>query len=163
MPEYDYIVKGLKISQEAAFNLSDLYKYLRSFFDIHNYDFYEKEYVDEAKENGKNIKIKWECERKVDDYVEYHIEIKLTGKGLKEVKLKNDVAIKGDISLEFEAFLKKDYEADFGSFYSKFVRSLYDKFVIKNRLEEFAGELKEETYEVFNEAKSFLKLHRYNT
>lgn len=161
MPEYDYIVKGLTVSQDATFNLSDMYKYLRSFFDLHNYDFYEKEYFDELKEDGKDVRIKWECERKVDDYVKFHIEMKIKGKGLKEVKLKNDVVVKGKVTVEFEAYLEKDYEGDFGNFYMKFIRALYDKFVIYNRLDTYGTEVKEETYELYNELKAFLKLHRY--
>ncbi len=160
MAEIDYVIPALKLEQRAIFNFADLYKLLKSWFNLHNYDFFEKEYIDITKEAGeKSDSIKWEAERKVDDYVKFHIEVRIKLTDVENVELKHAMATKGICNMKFESFLEKDYEDRWErNFLVKFLRALYDHFILRSKLDRYAVELRTETYDVFNQAKSFLRL-----
>ncbi|MBI2663693.1 hypothetical protein HYX15_04150 [Candidatus Woesearchaeota archaeon] len=160
MSEIDYVIPALRIEQKAIFNFADLYKLLKSWFDLHNYDFYEKEYIDSMKEGGeKSDSIKWEAERKVDDYTKFHIEVRLKLNDVEDVQLKDCIACRGVCSIKFESFLEKDYEDRWEkNFFLKFVRAVYDHYILSTKIEKYSAELRAETYDVFNQAKAFLNL-----
>lgn len=162
MAEIDYVIREIKVGQEAVFNLAELYKYIKDWFTKHRYVFFEKEYLEFLKEGGKSASIKWQAKRKIDDYIRFNIEARIRFKDLKEVRGKKVNLVKGGVSFKFESFLEKDYEDNWeANFLTKFMRSIYDKLIIKDKIERLQEELKEETYDVFNEVKAFLKLHQY--
>ena len=159
MSEIDYVIPALKIEQEAVFNFADLYKLMKSWFDFHRYDFYEREHVDISQEEAKSDFLKWEAERKVDDYVKFHIEMRIKLINVKEVHLKESMGVQGGINIKFESFLEKDYEDNWEkNFFIKFVRGLYDHFLLRDRFARYGNELKDETYDIFNQVKAFLRL-----
>jgi dTDP-glucose pyrophosphorylase len=164
MPEIDYVIPEdvpLLISQEALFNIADLYKHIKTWFDFHGYDFYEKEYHD-INEQSKSMKIKWEGERKIDDYLRVHIKVGITFSNIVSVKTKSGITNKGKVKFKFVSFMEKDYDEKWSNnFISKFIREVYDRFIIHNQINERMDELKNETYEIYNEVKAFLRLHMY--
>jgi hypothetical protein len=140
--------------------MQQLYKLGRSWFDKHGYDFYEKEYIASQKEDARNASIKWESEKKVDDYVRFHIEARVKFKNLKEVQGKKKMMNTGEVSVSIEAYIMKDYESNWEKgFTSKFIRGVYDAFVIRGKLEKDKSRLDREAKEFFNEIRTFLKIH----
>ena len=164
MVEKDYVIskdKPLIVSKESIFNISDLYKHIKSWFDFHGYDFYEKEYHD-IDEDQKNMLIKWEGDRKIDDYLKVHIKVTITFNNITNVKTKKGITNKGKVTFKFTSFMEKDYDEKWSSnFIGKFTREIYDTFIIHNQINKRMEELKDETYEIYNEVKSFLNLHSY--
>lgn len=164
MAEIEYVVtvnKPLKLGQDAMFNMHDLYKHIRSWLDSHNYVTFEKEYRDWTRESGKNAKIKLAPWRKEDDYIKSYIIIKIDFKNLKEVETKSGIMNKGEVNIKFMSYLEKDYENRWeNSFVTRFMRSLYDHFFAVDRIDKFKKELQDETYDLFNEVKAFLGMHR---
>jgi len=166
MTEKDYVAKGLKIRQQSIFDMSDLYKIMFRWFFQHNYDFQEKQYMEQATQRGKHIEIGWETAKKVSDYIKYHIDIKFLILGLDSVEIEiNNLkkkTNKGDIEMRFDAYLELDYENKWeGKPVTKFLREIYNKFVVKSRMENYEAELHEELYEFLNEIKSFLNLYKF--
>ncbi|MBS3117358.1 hypothetical protein J4430_00555 [Candidatus Woesearchaeota archaeon] len=163
MSEIEYVVPpAIKVSQDAVFNFADLYNLTKSWFEKHKYDFFEKEYLDTERENKKSCNIRWMSERKVDDYTKFHIDIAITGYDLEDVSLKTCVACKGRIVFQFASYLERDYEDMWShNFFMRFIRSAYDTFVIRGKFSKYKQELKEETYALFNQTKSFLRLQEY--
>lgn len=160
MAEVDYVFKDLKVSQESTFDMQQLYKLGRSWFNQHGYDFYEKEYISSQKEDTKNASIKWESEKKVDDYVRFHIEARIKFKDLREVQGKKRMMNSGQVSVTVEAYIMKDYESRWeNGFMSKFVRGLYDTFIIRGKLDKDKHRLDREAKEFFNEVRTFLKVN----
>src|SRR3989344_5359624 len=135
MSEIEYVVPpAIKVSQDAVFNFADLYNLTKSWFEKHKYDFFEKEYLD----------------------------IEITGYDLEDVSLKTCVACKGRIVFQFASYLERDYEDMWShNFFMRFIRSAYDTFVIRGKFSKYKQELKEETYALFNQTKSFLRLQEY--
>ena len=63
--------------------------------------------------------------------------------------------------MNFTAFINKDPEDKWEGGYNKIIRNVYDKYVIRSRIESLEGELYEELYKLLDEIKAFLNLHRY--
>lgn len=165
MSEYDFVIphnKALKMSSESVFSMHDFYRVLRKWFDDHGYVMFEKEYVDKLGEAGKKGEIKWQPWKKVDDYVRFHIDFKVTFSDLKEVETKGGLLNKGEVGIKVVSYLEKDYENRWETnFMAKFLRSIYDYFIMKERFDTYKAELREESFDIFNEAKAFLGLHRF--
>ena len=74
MQQRDVIVPSIKIKEKSIFNLDELYKILIRWFELHQYDFQEREYRDEDMGEGKkHLEIKWYAEKKIDDYIKFVI------------------------------------------------------------------------------------------
>ena len=166
MPQRDIIVPSVRIKDNTIFSLTELYKLLYRWFELHQYAFQEREYRDEDQGNGKkHIEIKWYAEKRIDNYFKYIIEIDFLILGLRDIEIEKDgVKVntnKGDIEMRIKSYVLKDYDATWErSPIMRFFREVYDKRIIKGRIEEYEDELYEETYQVMDEAKAFLNLHR---
>jgi len=163
MSEIDYVhppSRPLKVSQESTFDMQELYKLGRTWFNKHGYDFYEKEYLSTQKEEAKSASIKWEAERKVDDYIRFHIEVRIKFKNLREVQGKKKMMNTGEISFSTEAYIVRDYESNWEKgFMTKFIRGVYDTFIIRGKIDKDKQRLDRETKEFFNEVRTFLKVN----
>lgn len=157
MAEYDYVVSGLNLKQSAIFKLEDVYKVFKTWISDHGYKIGEREYSDTDR---RHLDVKWICFKKVNDYIKYTIEIRFKAKDLENIAIKNKRLQKGEIEIRFDAYLETDYE-DFweerGT--SKFMRGVFDKISSKKKMDENSDELKEDTYNIYNEIKSFLGMH----
>ena len=131
MAEYDYVLKGVKVSIEDVVNITALYKTLRGWFTKMGYDFIEKEHIEEMKaEDVKNLNIKMEAEKKIDDYTKLHIELRMKGKQLRPAMREKELCASGVISIGFDAFIENDYEGRWDKpFFLKFLRTVYDKYI----------------------------------
>jgi hypothetical protein len=166
MSQRDYVVMKMPVIQtEVAMDLDEFYKTLHQWFSSNGYDFQETEYK-ERREEGKNIKIKWYAEKKMDDYVKYVIETEFNIQNIEDVVVKKRdkkiKVVKCNAEVDFVAYLLKDYEDVWtkGAFV-KFYREFYDRFIIGSRLGKQENELKEDVDKIVNEIKSFLNLHRF--
>jgi|SRR3989344_2289675 len=167
MPQKDIIVPHVKIKDRSIFNLDELYKMLIRWFELHNYDFQEQEYRDnDMGEGKKHLEIKWYAEKKIDDYFKFVMEINLFILGLESVEIEKDgvkhKTNRGEIEFRTKTYLLKDYKEKFEqTALMKFLRDVYDKYIIRSRIEGYEGELYEETYKLLDEIKAFLNLHRF--
>ncbi|MBS3108837.1 hypothetical protein J4409_03110 [Candidatus Woesearchaeota archaeon] len=163
MAEIDYVAKDIKISVDDIVNFKQLYKLLRNWFNKFKYDFYEKEHIEDMKpEDIKNLSIKMESDKKIDDYTKFHIELRLKGEGLKPVMRNDELCTKGKIKISFEAYLENDYEGRWDRpFFLKFYRTLHDKYIRSDKYARNMSELKDELYDLMNKTKSFLKVEEF--
>ncbi len=167
MPQRDIIVPHIKIKDRSIFNLDELYKLLLRWFELHNYDFQEQEYRDEDLGEGKkHLEIKWYAEKKIDDYFKFVMEINFFIIGLESVEIEREgvkhKTNRGEIEMRTKAYILKDWQAKFEqTALMKFLRDVYDKYIIRARIEGYEGELYEETYKILDEFKAFLNLHRF--
>ena len=163
MAEIDYLLKGVKISVDDVVNIKALYNFLRRWINKMGYDFYEKEHIEDMKpEDIRNLNVKMESEKKVDDYTKFHIELRMKGNGLKAVMRDKELCASGTVSISFDVFLENDYEGKGDKpFYRKFFRTVYDKYVVTERYEKNVSELKDEANDLINKTKAFLKLEDF--
>ena len=165
MAQRDIVASGLKIKQRSIFNLDELYKIMWRWFELYGYSMQELEYRDSVEGNSKHLEIKWRSVKQIDDYMEFHILTNFLILGLEKVELEQDGVKtkldKGEVEMNFSAFINKDPEGKWEKGYNLVIRNIYDKYVIKSRIESLEGELYEELYKLLDEVKAYLNLHRF--
>ena len=162
MAEENTILK-LKLKHKGFWSFKDLYEFCYDWFKDNGYDLAEKEYTEKISGNGKSIEIDWEAGKEVTDYFKYQIKMKWMILGLVDDVVEQEgqkvKTNKGEVKINFEAVLVKDYEARWENKpIWKFLRGTYDKYIIKTTAEEYAGRLSADAKELINQVKAFLNL-----
>lgn len=162
MGDRDKLVEE-KLTHDGVFDFKDIYNFVYTFFIDNEYTLEEKAYKEKTSGNTKEIEINWIAKKKINDYFRFFIKIdwrvlRMTSievmKDGKKVKLN-----KGTLEIKFAAYLERDYESKWesSSFY-KFLRGVYDEFVIKKTIKGYEDKISEEMANAVNQAKSFLIL-----
>jgi hypothetical protein len=112
---------------------------------------------------AKEIEIDWDALKKVSDYFRFLLEIKWHLLGMTSVEVEIDGVKqkmnKGQFEIEIKSVLLKDYESRWENKpFQKFLRGLYDKYIIRERVEAYEGKLIAEMDEFVAQCKSFLAL-----
>lgn len=162
MPDTDIVATDLKVSLEGIFNLADLYHLIKDWLEFNGYNFFEKEYIDTLAESGKTMSVTLVGDRKVNDYAKMNIQVKIKVENAKEVEFKKGTGLKGKITIGFESFVERDYEKEWEkNFLLRFIRAVYDKFIIKEKLDEYHNELDDETQGLYHKVKAFLNMAQF--
>ena len=163
MPEYDYVIPGIVISQtDTIVDMKELYKVIKNWFSFQGYDILEKEHL---RRGPNDLFIKWENEKKMDDYVKFKFKIQVTIADKEEVVVKKHGKEKrkqrGNVKIYMETFLEKDYDDRWSKTpMQQFMRGFYDRFLIGSRMDRFAKELERQTFVLRDELKAYLKLQK---
>lgn len=162
MSELSPIYEG-KVTHAGIFDFKDIYRFLYEWFTSYEYVVLEKKYSEKIKPEGKEIEIEWLCLRKISDYFRFRIKLKIRITRMITVEVMRagvkTTRDKGEIEVKFGSFLEKDYENKWESNpISKFLRGIYDKYIIKTRTEAYEDKLGSEVDEVIAQLKSYLAL-----
>ena len=162
MAEKDKIFSG-KTKYTGIWKFDETYRFVYDWFIDKGYKIKEKGYSEKVKPDGKEIEIKWEAKKKISDYFRFVIktdwlilkmvEVEADREG-KKVKMN-----KGYIELKFTAILEKDYEHRWeNTAFLKFLRGVYDRYIIKGRIDDYEDKILDEVDEVIAQSKSFLTI-----
>ncbi len=163
MPEED-IKFSSKIKYKGIFSFKELYLFCYDWItEETDLKIEEKKYSEKITEDSKEIKIKWEGIKKLTDYFKFLAKVEFHIIGLTEVEIQNGGAKlktnKGLVEIKIKGTLIKDYEGKFEKTATKkFLRSIYEKWVIPARVEEFEDKIIEKCDEFLNQTKAFLDL-----
>ena len=162
MAEKDKVYKG-KLKQTGIFNFRDFYEFLYTYLEDENYDIFEDKYSEKLKGDSKDIEIKWTATKEVSDYFKFEITAYWIVLGLKKVKVKRNgdeiIMDSGTIDIKFEAVLVKDWENRWESHpFWKFLRGMYDRYIIKTRSDVSAVKLFKAIKEIISQSESFLAI-----
>lgn len=160
--EKDVLIKT-KIKHNGVFDFKGIYKILFDWIVKMNYDINEKSYKEAIGSTGKELEIEWEAVRKVSDYFRYQLDVRWHILNMNTVEVEIDGVKqkmnKGQFELEVKCTIIKDYENRWEKRpLLKFLRTFYDKYLIKERMDMFEGKLIGEMEEFVAQAKSFLAL-----
>jgi len=167
MTEKEIVAKDLKIKQKSVFDMGELYSVMFNWFGQHNYDFQEKQYLEKKNANGsRDLEIIWIATKKINDYFKFQIEVKFRPVMLTDVEVEIDgkkVGMnKGNNEIIFNAALLKDYEGKWDNNpLKRFMREVYDTYIIRDRIGDYKGELYAEIYELVDEVKAFLNMYKF--
>lgn len=107
----------------------------------------------------------WEATRKISDYFRFNLKIdwRIIGMQSVDVEDKNTgkkVGMnKGNPEIKITAVLEKDYEGRWeGHTFYKFLRGVYDRYIIRTRIEQYEIKIFQEADELLAQVKSFLAL-----
>ena len=150
MSEKDIVFKG-KIKQTGIFSFKDFYSFIYDWLREENYDVFEKRYTEKVKGDTKDLEITWNAEREISDYFKFVITMDWLILGMKSVEVqKEGKKVKMEsaaLEIKFRAILVKDYEDRWENHpFWKFMRGLYERYIIKNRVDEYQIKLMEFLY-----------------
>jgi hypothetical protein len=153
-----------KIKYEGLFDFKEFYKFCYQWLvEEMQLDVFEDKYAEKISGDSKGIKIEWTGVRKITDYFKYSVKVNfeilnLTSvevtQGGKKTKMNN-----GSVEVKVKGTLIRDYEGKFErTARQKFMRSIYEKWVISSRVEQFETKLISDCNEFLAQAKAFLDL-----
>ena len=160
--ERDRVFSG-SIKQKGIFSFKDLYEFLYDYLMTESYDVFEDKYVENIEGDIKNVEIKWTASKEISDYFRFEISLYWTISGLRKVKVKKEggeiTMDSGTIYIKLDATLVKDYENKWETKpFLKFLRGIYDRYIIKTRIDDNELKLFQEINELSAQTKSFLAL-----
>ena len=153
-----------RINFGGVFNFADFYRFCYDWLsDEANLIISEDKYAEKLAGDSKNIDIEWNCFRKITDYFKFEVKIIFRIIGMTNVEVQKDNAKlkmnKGSIGLSVKGTLARDYQGKFEKTSTrKFMRGIYEKWVIPSRLDQYEDKLIGDCDEFLNQAKAFLDL-----
>lgn len=162
MAEKDKIYQS-KLKHAGIFNFKDFYNFVYDWYSDEGYIIIENSYSEKSAGDAKEMTIKWIVYKKISDYFKFEIKINWFITEMRPIEVqKEGKKVKmnsGIIELKIYALLYKDYEnrwEDTPVF--KFLRGLYDRYIIRSRIDEYEDKLTEDTEESRLQMKAFLDL-----
>ena len=127
------------------------------------FEIMEDKYTERIEGDSKKIELKWTCKKKLTDYFRFDAEIEMKAEKIKEIEVnQSGVKVKtnqGAVEVIIRGILVRDYNGKFEtSAFKKFLRSIYEKWVIPSRIEQFEEKLISDCDEFLNQAKAYLDL-----
>ena len=163
MPEKETIFSS-KIKYSGIFSFKDFYKFSYDWLtEETGLELVENKYAEKIDGASKKIEIKWTGKKKLTDYFRFDAEVEIKADGLKEVEINQGGAkIKtnqGSVEVSIKGILVKDYEGKFETTaFKKFLRGIYEKWVIPSAIEEYKGKISSDSDAFLNQAKAYLDL-----
>ena len=143
---------GLELRKKGNVDVQRLHK-LAGWFSANKYDFMEKGLSSKTKPEGKQQIIEWAGERKADSYFKLHIDV--------DMRIWRYKGEKAEIYVRFKGYLEKDYKDTFKKKAGKFgesLRNVYERYVIKERVDKMKDMVYYDTNALADEAKRVLNL-----
>ena len=149
----------------GIFNFANFYKFCYDWMmeEIGMEFIEESKYAEKIKGDEKEIDVKWRGEKKLTDYFKFEMGVDFEIKMLKEIEIiKDGKKIKtnqGEVKMKVKGTLVKDYQGKFEkTALLKFLRSVYEKWVVTARVDQFENKIGEDCTEYLVQAKSWLDL-----
>lgn len=153
-----------KIKYEGVMDFKEFYKFCYQWLvEEMQLDTVEDKYSEKISGDSKGIKVEWTGTRKVTDYFKFSINVKFEVLNLINVEITQDgrkiKMNKGSVEAKIKGTLIRDYEGKFEkTAIRKFMRSIYEKWVIPSRIDQFETKLIADCNEFLSQAKAFLDL-----
>lgn len=160
--------------KETVFSSSIKYRGIFSFKDFYKfcYDWLteevglkimENKYSEKLDGDSKNIDIKWECDKEITDYFRFDAKVSFEVFSLKKIEITNGgkkvETNQGTVKVKIEGILVRDYKGKFEtSAFNKFLRGVYERWIIVSRVEEFKGKIMSDCDEFLLQGKAYLDL-----
>lgn len=163
MAEKDTLFSS-KIKYNGILDFAEFYKFCYNWLvEEAGLSIGEDKYAEKISGDSKNIDISWSGSKKITDYFKEEVKVSFQIIGLTKIEIvKEGKKIKtnnGSVEVKIKGVLVRDYEGKFETTPSKkFMRSIYEKWVIPSRLSEFEGKVVGDCDEFLSQAKAFLDL-----
>lgn len=162
MAEKDKITES-KVKYNGIFDFKEVYAFVYRWLAEEGYWIEEKKYIEEVGGDSKKVEIVWEASKKISDYFKNHMKLSWRIIGMKSVEVERDgkrlKMNSGNFELKISATLIKDWAGQWeANPLMKFMRGVYDKFVIEGRLRQYEVKLDSTLNELVEEIKAFFAL-----
>lgn len=166
MGEKVYVTENQKLKQSGIWNMDEFYKILYRWFEFQGYSFHEDMYKQVDDPSGSQVlEMRWTARSEVDTYIRRVIKMAflITGFGSAELE-KDGIKIKtnkGTIEIRLTAYLELDYNNEWTTGFKKNLRAIYDKYLIKKRIEDEHAKFYDQINKFTDEIRQFLYLNQY--
>lgn len=166
MGEKRTIIDHATLDYSGLFSVKDLHKEIKDWFGKNSYVWIEVQSSEFVKENGKEIYINLQPWKKISDYAKFQVKVEVFMTEVKDAEVEKDgVKVKlnkGSINIILDGYLITDYENRWEqkAMYV-FIRTLYDKFILRSQLEKYEAILSDEVEQLRSIIKSHLNLYRF--
>ena len=163
MPEKETIFSS-KIKYTGIFSFKDFYKFCYDWLtEETGLELVENKYTEKIEGAAKKIGVGWSGGAKLTDYFKFEARVDIKAEDLKEVEITQGGAkIKtnqGSVEVAIKGILVRDYEGKFETTaFKKFLRGIYEKWVIPSVIEEYKGKISGASDTFLNQAKAYLDL-----
>jgi len=162
MAEKDQVAKE-KIEHTGIFDFSSLYSFSHAWFAEARFGVNEDKYSEKVKGDARDITIEWKATKDISDYFGYEIKLKFEAENLTEVEAEIDGGRKkmnkGKVVMDIAATLIKDRDGKWEtSAFNRFLRDVYNKYVIPARINNFENDLKNVVVNFKEQIKAFFEL-----
>ena len=153
-----------KLDHSGIFNFSELYSFMHRWFKDELYGVNEEKYGEKVSGNARDISFEWRTIKRISDYFKIEHIIKVEVIGLTDVEVEIDgkkkKMNKGRIAMEIKGIMVKDAKNqwDESNPVYKFLREVYDKYIIPNRIEGMENKIELDTRAFKDEVKAYLEL-----
>jgi len=152
-----------KLTQVGYWKYDEVYNMLFNWFKDHGFSLAETRYKEKLSGGGKEILIGWEASKKITDYFQYRIDLDWHILGMKDAEVEIDgkktKTNKGELEIVFKGIMIKDYEKRWEDKpLHKFMRGLYENYIIRTTITEYENDLEDDTKDVIADLKAFLRI-----
>ena len=152
------VISKHNLKYHGVFDLSRLYSEMKGWINANDFDFEEKEHADKVKDKGHKIKYVLLGEKKVTDYIKYHVNIEINAV---EVNSLYENLVSGKLDMVINSNLELDYKEKWGiSKMAKFFFNIYNTYLIKNEIDNHHDKLYDESLNLQDLAKDVLEFNR---
>lgn len=163
MVEKDKIFSS-KYKYNGALQFADFYRFCYDWLvDDTGLLLSEDKYTEKLSGDSKNIEIEWNGYKNLTDYFRFEAKVTFRVIGMVKVEVtegnKKIKADKGAVEITIKSTLARDYKGKFEKTgMQKFLRAIYEKWVIPARIEQFEGKIIEDSIEFLEQGKSYLDM-----
>ena len=136
-----------RIKYNGIFSFKNFYKFCYDWLNEESgLSIAEDKYGEKLTGDSKELEVKWSGSKKMTDYFKFEAEIVFKVLNLTKVEVnKEGVKVemnKGSVEVEIKGILVRDYDGKFETTaFKKFLRSLYEKWVIASRIEHYEDKI----------------------
>ncbi|RME54431.1 hypothetical protein D6777_03840 [Candidatus Woesearchaeota archaeon] len=160
------VIEGVIIKHKGFFDFNAIISEIPAWFKKHKYDNFQKGHSQKPTPGGGYFEGTWKAVKEVTDYVKFDITVDIWLRDMQDVAIEKEgktiKANKGNIEITFNANMEKDYAKQFTNRkgeeteFLKFLRELYEKYVIKSKLSEYEDKLEYEAKDLIEHVKKHL-------
>ncbi len=166
MSEKKILIKPQKFEYSGLFIMKEFYHIIDSWLKENGYEKEEKKVREKVHENGKDIKIKYEPYKRLNEFTKYVLKTEITVRNMISLQLEEEGKPKkfnkGDIEIEIEGIKLADTEGHWENkpFYF-FLRTIFHKFIIKDEEGRMDDLFKKDFESYKREILDYLNMHKF--
>jgi hypothetical protein len=163
MPEKETVFSS-KVKYDGIFSLSDFYPFCHDWLQEETgLDVVEDKYKEKLSGESKEVDIEWTGGRKLTDFFKFEMKVTFAIKKLTKVEVVQAGAKvetnEGSVEIKVKGNMIKDYMGRFEtSAFKKFLRDIYEKWVITSAIEQIKAKIAGDCDEFLSQAKAYLDL-----
>ncbi len=153
-----------KIKYSGVFLFKNFYQFCYEWLAQElGFNLLEDEYSEKITGDSKNIDVKWTGTKAATDYFRFKVAVKFKITNLTNIEVVQDnmklKTNKGDVSVTIKGDLERDYQGQYDeTAFRKFMRSIYEKWVIQSRIKEYEDKLVNQCDDFLSQSKAYLDL-----